>query len=260
MIKLIASDIDGTLLMGGAKKLSAEAFELIERLHQKGVLFAAASGRQYPNLRRLFAPIWKDMLFICENGALVMYHGEVLSSTEIPRALGCALMRDILAHGDCEAALSGKTTSYFQPKSAAFMDRMLYTSGNTVTVVDDLCAVDEPFLKISVYDAAGVANHSAEYFHQKWAGQIEGAIAGFEWFDFTLADKGTGISLLRDRFGLQKEQILAFGDNFNDLPMFREVGHSYAMETAADGVKSAARHTAARVEDTLRALLKNGLV
>ena len=56
MIKLIASDIDGTLLPYGQKELNPRLFPLIERLWARGVLFCPASGRQYHSLRRLFAP------------------------------------------------------------------------------------------------------------------------------------------------------------------------------------------------------------
>ncbi len=54
MIKLIASDLDGTLLHNGAQKLTPRAIELIHELTQKGIHFVAASGRQYDNERRLF--------------------------------------------------------------------------------------------------------------------------------------------------------------------------------------------------------------
>ena len=57
MIRLIASDLDGTLLQNGAQVLSPEIFKLIPALKKKGIHFIAASGRQYANLRRLFAPL-----------------------------------------------------------------------------------------------------------------------------------------------------------------------------------------------------------
>ena len=49
MIKLIASDLDGTLLQNEAQELTPRAIELIRALTQKGVHFVAASGRQYAN-------------------------------------------------------------------------------------------------------------------------------------------------------------------------------------------------------------------
>lgn len=63
MIKMVASDLDGTLLQNGAQALKPPVFELIRDLREKGILFVAASGRQYPNMRRMFSEVWKDILF-----------------------------------------------------------------------------------------------------------------------------------------------------------------------------------------------------
>ena len=56
-IKLICSDIDGTLLQYGKKELESEIFEQIRELHWRDILFCPASGRQYTSLRKLFAPV-----------------------------------------------------------------------------------------------------------------------------------------------------------------------------------------------------------
>ena len=50
MIRYIASDLDGTLLLNGAQELDPEVFRLILRLKEKGIHFIAASGRQYYSL------------------------------------------------------------------------------------------------------------------------------------------------------------------------------------------------------------------
>ena len=86
MIHLIASDIDGTLLQGGQTRLDPALFDVIERLEQHGIRFAAASGRQYTNLRRLFAPVADKIDYICENGSLVISDGSVLYKQVIDRA------------------------------------------------------------------------------------------------------------------------------------------------------------------------------
>ena len=77
MIKLVASDLDGTLLMKGAQSLPEDIFPLIRQLKDLGILFIAASGRQYANMKKMFAPVADDMAFICENGGLAVYHEKV---------------------------------------------------------------------------------------------------------------------------------------------------------------------------------------
>ena len=75
MIKLIASDIDGTLLIEGTDKINPEIFEVIKKLKEKGIIFAAASGRQYGSIRKLFAPVKDDIIFITDNGSSVFCRG-----------------------------------------------------------------------------------------------------------------------------------------------------------------------------------------
>lgn len=69
MIRLIITDMDGTLLHGD-KSMPAGTLELIRELHARGIVFAAGSGRQYASLRKSFASCAELMYFIAENGAM----------------------------------------------------------------------------------------------------------------------------------------------------------------------------------------------
>lgn len=64
MIKLVASDLDGTLLLHKAQSLPEEIFSLIRQLEELGIMFVAASGRQYPNMTKLFAPVASEISYI----------------------------------------------------------------------------------------------------------------------------------------------------------------------------------------------------
>ena len=68
MIKLVASDIDGTLVPEGTTSIDPEFYEIIRKLKKKGILFAGASGRQYSSMRALLDPVFDDIIFISGNG------------------------------------------------------------------------------------------------------------------------------------------------------------------------------------------------
>lgn len=87
-IKFIASDLDGTLLLNGAQKVSQELIPLIKRLNDNGIIFCAASGRQYPNLKRLFGDVADDMMYICENGSVIIYKDKLVDKTPMDTGLG----------------------------------------------------------------------------------------------------------------------------------------------------------------------------
>ena len=253
MIKIIASDLDGTLLQNNDQTISSKMIEIIETLHQKGILFVAASGRQYPNLYRLFQPVSQHMAFICENGGLVMYQDQIVSKTSMDRSLGLELMEDIWKREGCEILLSGQNTSYMKPKLEAFEYRMKHFVKNNVTVVDDLASVTEDFLKISVYEKSGIVDNSGSYFINKWQDRFQSTISGHSWLDFTApqVNKGNAISELLKKLSLAPSETMAFGDNYNDLEMLSLVEYGYVMENAVDDIKSRYSYHSNSVEDTL---------
>lgn len=71
MIKLIATDIDGTLLKDGTLMIDPEYMTVIEKLTSKGIIFVACSGRQFISERKLFAPIRDKLLYITDGGTVV---------------------------------------------------------------------------------------------------------------------------------------------------------------------------------------------
>lgn len=75
MTRLVACDIDGTLL-DGSTAIAPAVFTQIRRLSRLGVYFCPASGRQYSSLRRLFAPVDGQLSCLCENGAVVFGPGD----------------------------------------------------------------------------------------------------------------------------------------------------------------------------------------
>lgn len=96
-IKLIACDLDGTLLHPGEREPRSEAFELIDELHRRGIVFMPASGRQYASLRYLFAPVADELAYVCENGALVMSEGRAVVKRSMERDLAMDIANAVVA-------------------------------------------------------------------------------------------------------------------------------------------------------------------
>ena len=71
MIKMVASDVDGTLVPDGTFEINPEIFDVIKKLAEREITFVAASGRQYASLRKLFAPVADRILYIPDNGGFV---------------------------------------------------------------------------------------------------------------------------------------------------------------------------------------------
>ena len=254
MIKLIASDIDGTLLQNGQTAISERFFAAARRLMGKGVAICAASGRQYSSLKNLFAPVAEGMYFLCENGAVVYGPGmELLSKTVIQRSTALELCRDILDIPDCELLISGTNMSYLCPKTEDYIRHIRYFVGNNTTILESPRDMPEEFVKISAYYRPG-ATLVEPLLRPKWEHTFQAAVAGACWLDFTLADKATGIRALCRHLRIDAGEILAFGDNYNDIPMLDAVGHPYLMESAVSELRQRYPKQCSRPEDVLETL------
>lgn len=256
MIRLIASDIDGTLLQKGQWSIDPSLFDEIRRLRQAGILFCPASGRQYSSLRRLFAPVAGELTYICENGSVVYGAGSpgpILGCTPMDQPLALELCRSIIREPDCEVLISGADTSYLCPKGQVIITHMVEKIRNNVVILDRPEDVPEPILKVAAFCAHG-SQAMRPVLEPVWKDRFTIAVAGWEWLDFTQTDKGAGLRLMCDALGIPLDEVLAFGDNFNDAAMLEAAGTPYLMENADPALLARFPNHCSRVEDVLKRL------
>ena len=100
------------------------------------------------------------------------------------------------------------------------------------------------------------ASYHADCFVPRWNTIVNCAVAGPFWIDTTLTNKGLGVKSICRTLGLDFSEVMAFGDNYNDVSMLDIVGYPYIMKTAAEPLlKKHLSHTA-RPEDVLRDFLR----
>ena len=253
MVKLVASDLDGTLL-DDKGRLPQGIFERIRALRERGVWFAAASGRQYDNLKRLFAPVWREMAFVCENGGLVTVQ-DCREARYFPRAQAEEIIRDILGCGMELLISTPDTCCMLTSASRAFTDDIFYRLRNTCALIEDPFAMADGYIKLSGFCPHGVAR-LAPALQEKWRGRVNADIAGRCWLDFTLANKRTGLEKLYRQLRIPLDQMAAFGDQFNDVSMLQAVGRPYLMCSAPEELRKMGFSPCQSVLNTLDALLR----
>lgn len=260
MLKLIASDIDGTLMPYGETALPPRLFDLIRRLRAAGVLFCPASGRQYHSMRALFAPVAEEVCFLCENGAVIFGPGAegaapVLSKTPMPRPDALALAHAILDIPECEVLLSGQNISYVCGCGEDFVRRMEDLHGNLVARVAQVEDIAEDILKVTAFCPHGLDGPAA-ILGPRWGETYHMAEAGPVWLDFGLADKGSGLLGLCRALKVDPAETAAFGDNWNDVPMLEAAGAAWLMASAAPALRRRFPRQCADVPEVLEAILQ----
>lgn len=85
MIKLVATDMDGTFLDGEGRFDMKRLKNVLVSYKEKGIYFAVASGRGILSLKKLFADVRDEVIFIAENGSYVEFHGEDMYEATMSR-------------------------------------------------------------------------------------------------------------------------------------------------------------------------------
>ena len=258
MIKLIASDLDGTLLLNGAQTLSEELFPLIRKLKEMGILFVAASGRQYANMKRLFAPVLDDMACICENGAMTIQDEEVLYINGFDKELVREILETIYAKEGSEFTCSTKDFYYLMPKTEEFYDLMANVIKNSCKKIESLDEITEPCMKLAVYDKRGMTEELVKFWKERFSDRCSVVTSGNDWLDFIPyeTNKANGIYKFQELLGIAPEECIVFGDEYNDIEMLKCVPNSFAMSHSKEGVKVHAAYLADKVEPILKTIIE----
>lgn len=244
MIKLIVSDIDGTLVEDGGSSLNPELFSTILKLKGQGIHFAAASGRHVASIEYLFEPIRDKIFYLGDNGAYVGCWGRNLFLTELDRQLVPELMEDIKALGldilvDCAECV------YVDSKNEAYVRWLTEGYHFRMNRVEDVRQVAEPVIKISACRMSGV-QELAQPLIKKYGDRLKVTLSGSQWVDIMCPEvnKGNAVRLLQESLKIRPEETLVFGDQLNDVEMMRQAYYSFAVANARPETIKAARFLA----------------
>lgn len=245
MIKLIALDLDGTLL-DPRGQITPDTRQAIAQARRAGVRVVLDTGRPIPEAIWFARQAGCDGLISCLGGAALVdgTTGEVLRRWDIPepsgeRALELCLGRDI------ELMLFMGPEIVLDPFSKQSLLRTYpYPAfhDNAVTVADPMAYKRQRGLPLTKIH--GDQNQGAYPLNEL------AALPGLELtasndHDFELVpagvDKGRTLALLALMYGIPLKDCAAVGDSDNDLAMLRAVGAPIAMGNASPSVKGAAR-------------------
>ena len=243
MIKLIATDMDGTFL-NDQNQFPDDFYLVFRELNERGIIFAAASGRQYYNLAERFNDIKDEMLFIAENGTYVVYKGEEIFSQPLDREIAFEMIKMAREIENTDIVLCGKQSAYFESSHKEFQDQLdkYYTKQQ---LVDDLLTVEDDILKVAIYDYVGAEQNSLSFFSQ-FSNDLQVTLGGYNWLDIMSggANKGSAIQNVQKLLNISANDTMVFGDYLNDFELMQNAYYSFAMANAHNRIKNIARFEA----------------
>ncbi len=218
MIKLIVSDVDGTLLPVGQSEISGDVICAIKNLTEAGKRVAIASGRTYGSLINLFPALEKDVYFICCDGAAYVYGGKVLYSKEI----GIGDVIDVIRrkeYEDYDVLLCTPKNAYILKGNEDFEKEIYAMTGEKVRRLSRMYDLQEPVVKIIMREKNGNAKPLA--FMPKTL-RVSYNKDGWCEYVSAIANKGLAVSDLQMRLYLSKFDTVCIGDGYNDAEMMKK--------------------------------------
>ncbi len=258
-IRLLVMDIDGTI-SGDANQVSPTLQSAVKAVQARGVKVAIATGRMYRSALRFHYAVGADCPLISYQGALIKdpQTGAVVGHWAVERQYAENLLDDFAPYvqtGRLSVHLYADDNLYVReltPQTLAYAER----SQVEPIVVGDLKSYLEqcgaPTKVLALSDSPELVTELLiklkSRYHQ---GQLYLTKSVATFFEATnpLANKGTAVKYLAEEIlGLQPEQVMAIGDNFNDLEMIQYAGIGVAMGNAPPDLKPLADWVAPDVE------------
>lgn len=235
-IKLIATDLDGTLLNSGHQP--PEEFFYWVRRHPE-IKTVIASGRQYQTLEKMFGVLGDQIIYCGDNGGFIFHKGKMLYSNPVKEE---DLRRAIRYMGnipETDLVLCGAKSAYIKKTKKHVFDKisMFFASLEIVDDLNDVIGKDE-IVKLSIYEENGEAAEMIGYLPDL-GGRIEKVLSEKYWIDIqnVTTNKGNALKFLQKKYDIAPEECIAFGDYLNDYTMMKACHYSFAMANAHPKLK-----------------------
>lgn len=273
MIKLIVSDMDGTLLAHDSS-ISKGNIEAIRYAQSKGVQFAIATGRDYSSLKGILEAHDLKCFSILGNGAqFCNENGEILSSAYFPKKCFKQVLQifdELKIHYMIFTANGFYSTAEPNVVRDAFIDRcVVQFKRKREDYLDDGCNQDMACMKLKkIGDLDDFINSSIDIIKVEASNndvsliekakeklqEIEG-IAYLSSFDDNIevtdkaAQKGLILENVIEELGYSKDEVMVLGDGLNDITLFERFKYSFAPGNANETIKAMAYQVVGACEE-----------
>ena len=237
MIKLIASDMDGTLLDENGI-IPSEFFSTIKKLNKRNIKFVVASGRPYVTLKENFKPISDSLYYICDNGAYVVENNNLLNVSIINKEIVNAVIKSLENVENVALILCGINGTYHLPLNNLQKEEInkYYIKK---TEINNLYNINDDIYKIAICDLNISKNNSYKILAPLFNKDVTVVVSGKYWVDITNlnVNKGKALKEIQKNYNIKYNETMVFGDFYNDIPMLKEAYYSYVMKNANEDMK-----------------------
>lgn len=243
-IKMIAVDMDGTFLNKQMEYDRSRFWKLFDIMKKRDIKFVVASGNQYYQLISFFENRDREMMFVAENGSYICEYGQAIKVTEFSEKAKQSILDFVRNKSDLINVFCAKDRAYMltNPQKKAFISQWYHK----LEEVDSFDSISDPMIKFNINCKDEDTLAYLDLIKQMLSDEISSVSSGHGSIDLIVrgCHKAFGLKFLADRFNITPEEMIVFGDGGNDIEMLKMAKYSYAMQSAPQHVKEAAKYIA----------------
>ena len=240
--RLLVSDIDGTLV-NGRRDITPRVHGAVAAAQATGVRVCLATGRIWPSARQYVEAVGADSPAILYNGGLVYDFAGAATwmRVPLPRRHALDVLRILRRHVDVQPHLYIEDRVYV-PRDAEVTRVYQRKDGIPVEIAPDLEALlrVEPMKILMIGERPALDAVAADLDALPYA--INHVFSESIYLEVLPpdVDKGVAVRTVAARLGVAREQVIAVGDNLNDLAMIEYAGLGVAMGNAPEALRARA--------------------
>ena len=249
-IKLIATDMDGTILDSQGLLDLPRLEKILDRLEEKGIRFVIATGNEIHRVRQLLGHLTDRVVLIVANGAKIFENNQLIQVETWDNELVEKALTFFKGQ-ECQnqfviTSMNGgfvKEGTIFTQLDKFMTPEMIELFYQRMNFVEELHP--ELFggvLKMSLVVGEDRMDQVQEDFNQVFNGYVQAVSSGYGCLDIIQdgIHKAWALQEILKRWDIKPEEIMAFGDSENDVEMLELAGIAYAMENADEKAKAVA--------------------
>jgi Cof subfamily protein (haloacid dehalogenase superfamily) len=243
--KLLALDLDGTLL-NCREVISDTNLRFIRKASQDGIRIIITTGRSYSSAYRYIQTVNVPDPSITYNGA-VIYNGErVLRTMTLEQGLINGVLQELISMEQAPVVYTLDEKRYYKNLSAQTKTFFEFSKGaqRETVHVDNLLEQEwEQVIRISVITDEDNLKLLDQEFGKKFGRRVKTVQTFFPDWDFWIFEildykcsKADGLNFICSRYGIRRNEVIAIGDNRNDIEMITWAGLGVAMKNSLPDV------------------------
>ena len=243
MIKAIFFDVDGTLVSHSISNIPQSTKQALQKLQQNGIKIFLATGRHLPELEDLHVQDIPFDGYVLINGQLCLDSNQnIIFEQPIPKQDNQKL-RQIFEDKKIPTVIIDKNG--------------LYSNFMNPTIIQAQADVSSPVPKIQEYHSSNVYQYTIytnELKAQNILSKLENCTMT-KWnpyaFDIIPSTGGKSAGILKtiEHYGIQQNEVMAFGDGENDIEMLKWAHIGVAMGNADENVKKNANYITTHIDE-----------